>query len=77
MHNLITLCNVCHANAHGNMMELSPHTREDVEQHMVEYLADIYLEDFMPDWLISRDWQHLQPKPTPTEELQEVEQTTL
>ncbi len=59
LHNLITLCNVCHANAHGNMMELSPHTREEVEQHMVEYLADIYLEDFTPDWLIPREWQHL------------------
>ncbi len=51
MHNLITLCSVCHANAHNNMMNLCPCTFEDVQQSIIEYLADYYLEVYKPDWL--------------------------
>ncbi len=51
LHNLITLCHICHANAHNNMMSVCPHSFADIQQHIVEYLADFYLEDYSPDWL--------------------------
>lgn len=50
MHNLITLCSTCHANAHNQMMNICPHSFEVVQQHIVEYLADYYADEFDPDW---------------------------
>ena len=46
--NLITLCADCHALAHGmnlNDLEITP---EEVEQAIVEYLADYYAPDWNP-----------------------------
>ena len=46
-HNIITLCSECHASAHGiNLRDYPDITREDVNQMIVEYLADMYA----PDW---------------------------
>lgn len=49
-HNLITLCAVCHAEAHGHKMLDSPDeiTQEEIEQYIVEYLADMYEPDWCP-----------------------------
>ena len=41
-HNLITLCMVCHMQAHGDNLEGMPFTQADVDQAIVEYLADMY-----------------------------------
>lgn len=52
-HNLITLCSVCHAQAHGITAcpDISP---EYVEQAAIEYLADMYAENewnpWKPEW---------------------------
>lgn len=43
MQNLITLCADCHALAHGTDLRGCPDaTKEDVEQAIVEYMADYY-----------------------------------
>lgn len=42
-HNLICLCSNCHALAHGkNLQGWVDVTQEDIEQAIVEYLADYY-----------------------------------
>lgn len=43
-HNLICLCADCHGLAHGIDLRGYGGTREDVDQAMVEYLADLYAE---------------------------------
>lgn len=45
MHNLICLCSDCHALAHGTDLRGFGASAEDVEQAIVEYLADLYAED--------------------------------
>ncbi|MBQ2618636.1 MAG: HNH endonuclease [Oscillospiraceae bacterium] len=40
--NLVTLCPTCHALAHGMNLIGVDYTQEDVEQCIVEYLADYY-----------------------------------
>lgn len=48
-HNLITLCNDCHALAHGlNLHDYPDMTQEDIVQLIVEYLADEYAPDWEP-----------------------------
>lgn len=47
--NLITLCSVCHALAHGTKLRDCPDmTMNDVYQACVEYLADYYAPDWYP-----------------------------
>lgn len=49
MHNLICLCSDCHALAHGtNLRDWQDITQEDVEQAIVEYLEDMYMEEWNP-----------------------------
>lgn len=49
-HNLITLCHVCHGQAHGYKMLDHPDelTQEDMEQLIVEYLSDYYAGEWNP-----------------------------
>lgn len=47
-HNLICLCADCHALAHGINLNDWDATKEDMEQAITEYLADMYLEDWNP-----------------------------
>ena len=48
-HNLITLCSDCHALAHGiNLVGHPDLTQADMEQNIVEYLEDMYCEDWDP-----------------------------
>lgn len=47
-HNLITLCSTCHAQAHGMDLHETGITAEDMEQYIVEYLADYYAPDWNP-----------------------------
>jgi predicted HNH restriction endonuclease len=49
-HNLVTLCHVCHGQVHGLHMIDSPDeiTQEEIEQLIVEYLADYYAPDWNP-----------------------------
>lgn len=51
-HNLITLCHRCHALAHGTNLYkadgIDTLTPEDVNQAIVEYLADLYAPDWDP-----------------------------
>jgi len=48
-HNLITLCSDCHALAHGtNLREWVDVNQATIEQAIVEYLEDMYLEDWYP-----------------------------
>ena len=47
-HNLITLCADCHALVHGMDLRGWGATKEDVEQAIVEYLADYYAPDWSP-----------------------------
>ena len=42
--NLITLCEKCHALAHGINLADIPFTKEDVEQCIVEYMSDLYAD---------------------------------
>lgn len=42
--NLITLCSDCHALAHGTDLRGYGATKEDVEQAIIEYIADLYAE---------------------------------
>lgn len=47
--NLITLCSDCHAMAHGiNVIGHPDLSQEDMEQHIVEYLADMYAPNWYP-----------------------------
>lgn len=46
--NLITLCSLCHANAHGDLLGSDEWTQADVEQACVEYLADLYAPNWWP-----------------------------
>ena len=43
--NMITLCADCHALAHGTDLRGLGASREDVEQAIVEYMADRYAEE--------------------------------
>lgn len=42
--NLITLCSVCHALAHGINLAGIEFSKADVEQAMIEYMADYYAD---------------------------------
>lgn len=47
--NLITLCSDCHALAHGiNLVGHVDLTQADMEQNIVEYLADMYAPNWYP-----------------------------
>lgn len=46
--NLITLCNVCHMQAHGDNLEGMPFTQKDVMRACVEYVADWYAPQWWP-----------------------------
>lgn len=46
--NLICLCSNCHALAHGMKLQDWDVTQEDIEQAIVEYLADYYAPDWNP-----------------------------
>lgn len=49
MHNLVTLCSVCHAQIHGFIpYESEDYTAEGMTQELFEALSDIYAEDFWP-----------------------------
>ncbi len=48
MHNLVTLCHICHANAHGNLLDLCGMSQAEVEQSIVEYIADYYADTWQP-----------------------------
>lgn len=52
--NLITLCSDCHALAHGMDLRGWGAKKEDVDQAIVEYLADYYAPNWNP-W--SKDWR--------------------
>lgn len=43
-HNLICLCALCHAIAHGINYPQIPLTKLDIDQAIVEYLADLYTD---------------------------------
>lgn len=47
-HNLITLCSACHAEVHGVRMYEHDITVEEMEQMIVEYLADMYAPRWNP-----------------------------
>jgi len=47
-HNLICLCSYCHAHVHGTPLYDAIFTPEHVEQFIVEYLADYYVEAWNP-----------------------------
>ena len=47
--NLITLCSDCHALAHGiNLVGHPDLSQSDMEQSIVEYLADLYAPEWWP-----------------------------
>lgn len=48
--NIVTLCNVCHALAHGISLAGVEYfiPQEDIEQALCEYLADLYAPDWNP-----------------------------
>ena len=48
LHNLITLCQHCHAQAHGLDVGESYWTPEQIAQECVVYLADLYAPDWWP-----------------------------
>lgn len=48
LHNLICLCADCHALAHGTILNERGITQEDVQQAVMEYLADYYAQDWNP-----------------------------
>ena len=55
--NLICLCADCHALAHGMNLNGWDATQADVEQAIVEYLADYYAPDWNP-WAKGREpWE--------------------
>lgn len=48
-YNLITLCATCHAQVHGFEPIPCPDiTREDMDQLCIEYLADMYVDEWYP-----------------------------
>ena len=47
-HNMITLCHCCQALAHGIPMLDMKVTAQDMEQYIVEYLADMYPGEWNP-----------------------------
>lgn len=48
-YNLIALCRVCHAAAHGTkLVEDYPFSADDVEQACVEYVSDMYAGEWRP-----------------------------
>lgn len=51
--NLITLCDKCHALAHGLKLDDSDMTQGDMEFACVEYLADLYARSWNP---YSKEW---------------------
>lgn len=48
MHNLICLCSKCHAAAHGTNLYDFDLQKEEVEQAIIEYMADYYAQDWNP-----------------------------
>lgn len=49
MHNLITLCPKCHALAHGTNLYDDPGLNaEDMNQAIIEYMADYYAPNWNP-----------------------------
>lgn len=46
--NLICLCADCHALAHGTDLRGVEITQEEIQQAVVEYLADLYAPDWNP-----------------------------
>ena len=46
--NLICLCADCHALAHGTILNDAEISPEDMQQAIVEYLADYYAPDWNP-----------------------------
>lgn len=46
--NLICLCSYCHSHAHGHPLYDTDMTKEDMEQLIVEYLADYYAPAWNP-----------------------------
>jgi len=44
--NLITLCWECHNAVHGGYTAPGYPTKEEIEQNILEYLADYYLEEW-------------------------------
>ena len=48
MHNLVTLCQVCHALVHGTVLDPSYFTQAEAQQEIVVYLADLYAPDWWP-----------------------------
>jgi len=48
IHNLITLCSTCHAQAHGMDLWDTGITAADMEQYCTEYMADLYAPDWNP-----------------------------
>ncbi len=46
------MCALCGSNRGIQIHHVVPGV--EVEQHIVEYLADIYCEDFSPDWLVHK-----------------------
>ena len=46
--NLITLCATCHAHIHGIVPDGSPFTPEDVALMALEYVADLYADEYAP-----------------------------
>ena len=49
-HNLITLCGHCHARVHGAPFDDAPISAEEMEQAVLEYLADYYAEEGHNPW---------------------------
>ena len=56
-HNLITLCTYCHNHVHGTPLYDTGMTQEEVEQCIVEYLADMYAPDWNPWRKDSEPWR--------------------
>ncbi len=58
MHNLITLCADCHALAHGtDLRGLGALDELDVQQAIVEYLADLYAPEWRPGASGDNPWE--------------------
>lgn len=48
VHNLITLCSTCHAQAHGDNLVQDGMTQEEIAQEITVYLADEYPGTWWP-----------------------------
>jgi len=58
-HNLICLCAVCHALAHGTALQETYLTKDDVELACVEYVSDMYAGDWYPfSWPETYNMRH-------------------